>query len=346
MSTTLFVRSPYIIAVTGTVGQIASVQLKVWNSPASAPATPTRVLSKPIPSINVTTVYFDISPYIREFIEPISFSPSAVLGAIENNEFANASIVVRLNETLQFTNDYKCLKGFAYHEQGYNFAKTTPFSALNDGTYYVQDTTCGSLYFDTKTDGLNYTATYKNLTTGATIGTIVMNGGIKKIPYVLPAAFAQGGNKLVITNPTSSILGTFSFVTQCEIKYTPVNCDFINQFGVWQRLVFFKVNKTNIEVNGSVYNFMSGEMNYNIQEAKIKELNINGKESIKLNTGFVPEAYSVVIKQLMLSETILLDNRPVRRKSNSMPLPTSLVSKNINYELDFEYANSIINISV
>ena len=343
MSNTIFIRSPYIIGVTGTAGQIAKVELKIWNSPSAAPATATRILSKPIPSATVTTVYFDISPYIREYVKPLSFTESAVVGTIANNEFANASIVVKLNETTEFINSFTCLKGFSYFQQGYNSAKTNPFSALEDGTYFIKDTTCGSIYFDTQTDGLNYTATYSNLSTGATIGTIVMNGSIKRVPYALPASFAQGGNKLVITNPSASVLGTFIFVTQCEQKYTPINCDYINKFGVWQRLVFFKVSKSTIDVKGSGYNFMSGAVNYSITDAKNKELNINGKESIKVNTGFVPESYSGVIKQLMLSETILLDNRPVRRMTNNMPLPTAVNQRNINYELVFDYANPIIN---
>jgi len=343
---TLFVRSPYIIAITGTVGQVASVELKVWNNPSSAPGHPTRILTKPIPSANVTTVYFDISPYIREYIQPISFVEYGAVGTIENNEFANASIIVKLNETTEFISSFTCLKGFGYNDDGYNYNKSSAFTALTNGTYYTDETTCGSLYLDTQTDGLSYTATYTDIVTGASIGTFALSGSIKKIPYIHPSAFALGGNKLVITNPSAVVLGTYFFKTQCENRYTPINCDFINKFGVWQRLVFLKVSKTNIDVSGKEYNFMSGAVNYNILEAKTRELNINGKESIKVNTGFVPEEYSEVVKQLMLSETILLDNRPVRRKTNAMPLPSAVNQRNINYELDFVYANPLINVGI
>jgi hypothetical protein len=61
----LFARSPRSVLVTGVASDLVRCDLYIWNSPASIPATPTLTLSKPIPSTLATTVFFNVSPYVR-----------------------------------------------------------------------------------------------------------------------------------------------------------------------------------------------------------------------------------------------------------------------------------------
>ena len=77
-------------------------------------------------------------------------------------------------------------------------------------------------------------------------------------------------------------------------------------------------------------------MKYNQYEAK---------QTIKINTGWVDEYYNELIKDLLTSETILLDNKPVKLKTMTTDLKTSLQDKMINYQIDFEYNyNQIQNV--
>jgi hypothetical protein len=46
---------------------------------------------------------------------------------------------------------------------------------------------------------------------------------------------------------------------------------------------------------------------------------------------------------LLLSETVLLDDVPVEIKTQSSDIKTSLKDRNINYEMEFEYAFNLIN---
>jgi hypothetical protein len=66
-------------------------------------------------------------------------------------------------------------------------------------------------------------------------------------------------------------------------------------------------------------------------------------QKIKCNTGWVYENYSELIQDLLLSEVVLLDNKPVVVKSQNFDIKTSLKDKNINYEIDFEYSFGLIN---
>ena len=61
-------------------------------------------------------------------------------------------------------------------------------------------------------------------------------------------------------------------------------------------------------------------------------------ETIKLSTGWVDENYSELVKQLMLSPKIMLNDKPVIIKTTSISKKNMFIDKNINYEIEFEYA--------
>jgi hypothetical protein len=66
-------------------------------------------------------------------------------------------------------------------------------------------------------------------------------------------------------------------------------------------------------------------------------------QSIRINTGWVDENNSELIQDLLLSETILLDLKPVTIKTEGTELKTSLNNKMINYEMEFDYSFDLIN---
>lgn len=80
-----------------------------------------------------------------------------------------------------------------------------------------------------------------------------------------------------------------------------------------------------------------------------QEYNKNGVETVTLNSGFVDEALNESFKQLMLSEEVeLYDfNNDVRSavkvKDSELKLKTSTNDKLINYTIEVEMSNSIID---
>jgi hypothetical protein len=76
---------------------------------------------------------------------------------------------------------------------------------------------------------------------------------------------------------------------------------------------------------------------------------VKAKQSIKVNTGWVEEYYNELIKDLMVSETIILydyeteTQKPVKLKTMTTDLKTSLQDKMINYQIEFEYNYNQIN---
>ncbi|QGG54051.1 hypothetical protein [Lysinibacillus pakistanensis] len=73
---------------------------------------------------------------------------------------------------------------------------------------------------------------------------------------------------------------------------------------------------------------------------------MNGNDRITCNTGWVEESYDDVITQLMLAETIKLDNQPYNLITDSVKLQQGINDNNINYTLEFRFAADKLNYNV
>jgi Txe/YoeB family toxin of Txe-Axe toxin-antitoxin module len=352
----IFVKSPYIVEV-NEIGQTGSlVQLFIWNANSTQPSTPTYQLSKLIPSSTNTQTTYDISEYVREFITHYSFNNTYN----QNNattpytEYCNVVVkrykLVSSTKTLLDTITYKAFDGYGYYEDLYNPDLGNYLLDNNRTFYYNYDANANLVTDFLKRAGsitLNAITGYKikrtNLETLATVTySIITNLVIDT--FRVNAAWLAVGNKVEILNASDVVqwTGTFKPITSC--KYEPVVVDFINKFGGWQREFFFKASNTTINVETSEYNLLQKNLvSYSKFEGQRKTFNTNGKESIKCNTDWVTEDYAETIKQLMLSDRILVNDRPAKMNTKSTELFKSINTKMINYEMTFDIANDIIN---
>ena len=87
--------------------------------------------------------------------------------------------------------------------------------------------------------------------------------------------------------------------------------------------------------------------NYDISKHDIATLGVNGNERISINSGFIDESFNEIIKELMLSEQVWVDNGssvlPINLNSKSLTFKKSVNDKLINYTMDFSYAFDTIN---
>jgi hypothetical protein len=83
------------------------------------------------------------------------------------------------------------------------------------------------------------------------------------------------------------------------------------------------------------------------QSLQYRKFNVNSREIITLNTGWVDENYSEIIKEVMLSEKISLNYEGVEFTANvvrdSVRYQKSINDRNINYTMAFEIAWDILN---
>jgi hypothetical protein len=175
---------------------------------------------------------------------------------------------------------------------------------------------------------------YTNLRTGATQTATLLAEKLQQVPSVHPSYVADG-NKVEFKSG-STVLSTATFRPKSECKYDVVVCDYIGKYGVWKRTYFYKASYDNLEVKGT--DFIGST--YTIDNYGV--FDINGKSNIKVNTDWVDEYFNNDLKEMMLSERILLDNKVVKIKTKATELQKNINNKLINYTLEFDYCKDEI----
>jgi len=168
---------------------------------------------------------------------------------------------------------------------------------------------------------------------------------------------AVGGGtttKVVYTTPTGVDVDIpVEEIEEC--KYTSYKVTFINKFGALQDLWFFKKRVDSFSTNREDYNRniltnTTTGVDYSRFSHTNSLLDVSSEESFVMNTGFVSEDHNEVIKQLMVTEYAWVHEQtnfdfepvPIVPKTSSFTSKTTLNDKLINFEVEFEYANSYI----
>ena len=331
----IFVRSPRIVSRAGSVGDTMKVELRMFQAGASVPTNPTYTLSKVIPSSLALTAHFDIAPYCREFINHLNYTQTTVLTPVNLDEFIRVQVKVFRNGGTVITSNFVALDGYGYYDEEYN--PELGDIMLDEAEYYYEEGTNGGNVYIYQ-DGTYGVAVYND---AVSISIANSTDDFASVPAVHPD-YVNTGNTLEIYK-SGSPFKTFVFTPQCEPKYTPIKCDFVNKYGVWQRITFFKASVQNFNRTSTEFDLMPDNVNYNKYENRRQEFNINATQSIKVNTGFVPETYMEVMRQIMLSEKIMLDDEPVNIVTSSVELQEHINKKLINYQLDFVYSYNKLN---
>jgi len=364
----IYARSPYTISIDES-GQVASkLELRIWYNGDTKPTLPTYTFSKQIPSITQTETYYNISPYIKDFITPINPETTLLIDTEEKEMYCLVEVITFYSEDLiDYTEietlDFVGVNGFTNPNLGANQTTEDSVIYLTDPTIKVLtdqletnfSSTQNVPYFNVLVDwtaetGEKIQYVCEDLSGANTITETILGdtdpAGIYnlKVPYRLNgSAYVNGNTVQVINTDRAGDLPIITYETVCEPKYTPVRCDFINRQGGWQTIVFFKAQTNNFEFKSSDFKVLPSNWDYNPKEGGMKSFNFEAMQTVKLNTGWVKENYINFMFDLVASETVLLDGIPAQLKSKSFPYKTQLKDRNINYEIDFEYTYNLIN---
>ncbi len=141
-----------------------------------------------------------------------------------------------------------------------------------------------------------------------------------------------------------------------ECKYDPIKLTFVNKFGALQSVWFFKNHSVSMKVDqdsfrrntlGGVNILGSSAGEYSTAQHQHKNLYKSGKQSISLNSGFYPEEYNEVFRQMMLSTDCWIDYNaqivPVNISDSDISYKTSINDKLIEYSIKCDFAYDTIN---
>lgn len=181
------------------------------------------------------------------------------------------------------------------------------------------------------TQGLNYAESNANRFTN--IKRQIRVGNTNKLHY-----YNSSINKIIETDADNTIIEE-----TCELILEPQLVQFINRYGGLDFIWFFKMRTDSISTESKEYKLLQPTMAYDTTIGQNAKYNFNGKQSVKMNTGFVNENYNELIQDLILSEKVWINSIPAIVKSSGTEFKTQIRNKNINYEIEFEYAFDLIN---
>lgn len=358
----IFARSPYFVELTGSANDTTAIELRIWNGTGAAPTDATYSLSKPIPSSVYTTVSYNISPYIREYLSFDDFQTTVNYNTnsqTDSDQWCNVQVKTYINDVLQTTTTYYAFDGWTKFTDGQNYDQGTIH--LDEGVYYYYYDSAGTLSTTDRINAgsiqvisgsVNFTkCKYTNLDTAATATTNLTNSQIRKFPMINPTYYGARV-KTEVLDDTNTVLKTFYFYPKEECKYDVITVDFINRYGSWQRTFLFKASKQSLSVKNTEYNGMVADTDYSELVGTKKSMNTTYEEGLSCNTGFVPELYSNTLIQLLNSERIMIyyknelgvyDQVPVKLKTKEVEPLKHLNEKLINYRIEFAFAFESLN---
>ena len=363
-------------AYSDVAGSLTDVTLKVfiWNGArASRPTLPEYTLFRDV--FAGTNVSFDIAPLATEYIENdySSTSINATQASIDKgvlwvqidyivNYINKATPPVTVNDTGS-SDIFPVSNGYHTFTEGANFEIPSLFLNQVERVYvkqsgnevisicigeYNSEDVQEILYNDGSGD---YTIDLTSFHTPAQPEGSILDFpiGVTNLTTYLTALGFTGAMPLALDTYTLDLqgsAGSLDIVTiekVCEPKYTLNTIDYINRYGTWDFIQFFKASQDNFNTTSEKYRKSIGSSSisgysYDATEELYKQFNTNGKTRTTLNTGWVTEDYKEAIKDLMMSERVMLNGKPTSVVTNSVTLQKSINDKTINYTIEVEEA--------
>jgi hypothetical protein len=148
----------------------------------------------------------------------------------------------------------------------------------------------------------------------------------------------------------STALGTpIYFNFKCEQKYPNIRIKWKNRYGQFDYFNFDMVNKQSFSTTTRGYQPQLGtwtgtSLQYNSADSSNLNYIVDSKQSIVVNTDWVPEDYNDIFKQMLVSEEIywIKDESstvltPITIATDSIVFKTGVVDKVIQYSFEFNF---------
>ena len=366
MSTIINTRSPYYVKVGSDPFSSVEFKLYIWTGLTGArPATPEYTLTKSELD-NDNYVVFELSELIRDYLYTEYYTEAVDAVWVQYSSSIDGG-------SPTFSGYLLAIDGYGYFEEGINPRYSTNPASTSYTPQFLQDNT--TVYFikgqDIKipifAESLA-TITYStggassyweavddfwdvydvSWATTATTITITDNGNTdQKIQYVniTGTENLSDGDTITITNGVYTDTTIITLREICAPKFNPYRVIFYNKYGALQDIWFDKKSTENISVSSSTYKRNIIDLNtldYNVYKHANRRFDVLANETIQLNTGFIVEDLNDPIKQLLMSESIWIDDgtniHPVNINTQSLQIKKSVNDKLISYTLNFTFA--------
>lgn len=131
-------------------------------------------------------------------------------------------------------------------------------------------------------------------------------------------------------------------------EYNWFKVTFINRCGAFEDLFFVGQSKEKLKVNRSDFKRNIRENGtYDTTKHHYRSLNVNGRRSMTLNSGWVDESLNAAFEELLLSEFVWLNKdgktKPINIKTSDLSLQKQNDEGLINYTIEVELSYDVLN---
>lgn len=334
------VRSPRHIYVTGT--NLTSADLKLYIY------TGEQVTDRGISKYNLSStaynelITFEISEFVRDYLD-VTFDGTYTSQMV----WVDYQITKYISGVAQTPEAIQDLDGY----DGYDFFEDVEGQSPSTGimqSNLLQYVKSGEAYkVPIKNSNTVDVKFYDGATLVKTETIVASDDDIDQIKYFDSTTGLTPPSSIVdridVKQIKDLIVTSIDLVNIEECKHTPYKLTFINRFGAFQDVWFFK--RTNLSLDTSKNEYKGGLFSGGSHQYKI--LNKQGQEKLVLNSGFIDESYNDVFRELMLSEKVWIEydsqTLPINVSSASLPFKDSLNDKLINYTINVDFAYDKIN---
>ena len=316
------------------------VDLYVWDGGLSdQPSAPAYSINKSVIS-GQTNVTLEIAELVRDYLT-ISFNDDynsiaryvrAIVNSFDDSDepFVTNPIITT----------YVAVDGYGYYEEGTN-PELDRHALISSNNIYIPENTAGK--FPIFAEGVG------KVIIDSTTTQITDSGNTnQKIQYItIPA---NSSSIQVYDTDDTTLKKTIAVSNICEPKFTPYKITFVNKFGAFEDMYFFKKSSETTNVTDEMYkrNIVTNtSSSYNTYDNQKERMNVNAKTTLTLNTGFIAEDMNQTIEELFYTENVWIryegKTLPVIPASKSLQYKTQLNDNLINYTVQFDFAFDRIN---
>lgn len=286
-------------------------------------------------------IVLEIAELVRDYID-LTF----------NDDYNSTPVWVTTSVTYYKENDvlfsgtnpvittFLAFDGFGYFEESANVSLSDN-ALITTSNIYLPEDTAGKIPIFAEGVG-------KYIIDSTTTEVTDDGNSNQKIQYITVPA--NSNTVEIYDTDDATLLKTITVNNICEPKYTPFKVTFVNKYGAYQDIYFFKKTVETFNVTDEFYktnSVQSSTASYDTYAPQSQRYNVNAKSSISMNTGFVKEDFNSAIEELFLSEDVWIryDGKtlPLIPKTKSFTFKTSLNDKLINHTVDFDFAFDKIN---
>ena len=377
MSTIIRTRSPYFIRTpqeTNSLLNYFQIDISIKSGVLGVAGCPANLgtytlRKKPLPDEDSVTI--EISELVNDFIEQKFINNTPLTGYNVSADTQSVWVTVTTSARQSdgtligstTTTNYLAQEGYNDFKDGVNYT-TEPIHMISGN--YIQYNKGDYIYLPVNAEKVNSVAFKNNGSTISTYNVTDDGDANQKIDYAYYLTTSQEIDEIfIVYDDEESETIIVEEIEECKFDVNKIV--FLNRWGAFQDLFFFKKSIDTLESRNEKFNrsiFYAREVYYSEREGDCEEnynynvysttahakktFNANAVESVTLNTGFVPESMNPYFEELMVSEYIWLVDKndvvyPVNLKDTNFTYKTSLNDRLINYTMNFEKAFNLVN---